>query len=79
MGEVTMNASALQTFVAVINGAYVLGEEAQPLEVTEDQARALLRDGLIVLAEGEALPEDAPKVQTPKVQMTKDKSAGGVL
>jgi hypothetical protein len=77
MGEVTMNASALQTFVAVIGGVYVLGEEAQPLEVTEAQARALVKDGLIVLAEGETLPEDAPKVQTPKV--FKDKSAGGVL
>jgi hypothetical protein len=72
-----MNASALQTFVAVIDGAYVLGEEAQPLEVTEAQARLLLKDGLIVLAEGETLPEDAPKVQA--LKQAKDKSAGGVL
>jgi hypothetical protein len=71
-----MNASALQTFVAVIDGAYVLGEEAQPLEVTEAQARLLLKDGLIVLAEGESLPEDAPKVQAP---MSKRVSTGGVL
>jgi hypothetical protein len=76
MGEITMNASALQTFVALIDGAYVLGEEAQPLEVTERQARLLLKDGLIVLAD-ETLPEDAPKLQAPKV--FKDKSAGGVL
>jgi hypothetical protein len=76
MGKVAMNASALQTFVAVIDGAYILGEEAQPLEVTEAQARLLLKDGLIVLAEGETLPEDAPKVQTP---MSKRVSAGGVL
>jgi hypothetical protein len=76
MGEITMNASALQTFVAVIDGAYVLGQEGEPLEVTEAQARALLADGLIVLAEGESLPEDAPKVQTP---MSKRVSTGGVL
>lgn len=61
-----MRASALQTFVAVIDGAYVLGEEAEPLELTEAQARALLRDNLIVLAEGERLPEDAPKAQAAK-------------
>jgi hypothetical protein len=77
MGKVAMNASALQTFVAVIDGAYILGEEAQPLEVTEAQARLLLKDGLIVLAEGEALPEAAP--QAAKVPMSKRVSAGGVL
>jgi hypothetical protein len=69
-----MLASSLQTFVAVIDGAYVLGEEGMPLEVTERQARELLKDGLIVLAEGEVLPEAAPKAQTPK-----GKQAGGVL
>jgi hypothetical protein len=54
MGEVTMKASALQTFVAVIDGAYVLGEEGQPLDVTEAQAKTLLADGLIVLGVDEA-------------------------
>lgn len=71
-----MNASALQTFVSVIAGAYVLGQEGEPLEVTEDQARVLLRDGLIVLAEGETLPEQAPKAQAPK---PKRETTGGVL
>ncbi len=70
-----MLASALQTFVAVINGAYVLGSAGQPLDVTEAQARELLRDGMIVLAEGEYLPENAPKAATPKSKQT----SGGVL
>lgn len=70
-----MNASALQTFVSVIAGAYVLGQEGEPLEVTEDQARVLLRDGLIVLAEGESLPEDKPQA-APK---PKRETTGGVL
>lgn len=61
-----MKASALQTFVSVIQGAYILGQEGQPLDVTEAQARVLLNDKLIVLADGEYLPEDAPKAQTPK-------------
>jgi hypothetical protein len=74
MGEITMNASALQTFVALIDGAYILGQEGEPLEVTERQARELLRDGMIVLAEGETLPELAPKAQAPKRTQT-----GGVL
>jgi len=56
-----MKASATQTFVAVVAGAYILGQEGQPLEVTEAQARALLRDGVIVLAEGEYLPENKPQ------------------
>lgn len=67
-----MKASALQTFVAVIDGAYILGQEGQPLEVTEKQARELLRDGMIVLAEGEYLPENAPKAATPKSKQTSD-------
>ncbi len=70
-----MLASALQTFVAVIDSAYVLGSAGQPLEVTERQARELLRDGMIVLAEGEYLPEDAPKA-APK---PKRETGGGVL
>jgi hypothetical protein len=70
-----MNASALQTFVSVIAGAYILGQEGEPLEVTDDQARVLLRDGLIVLAEGETLPENRPQA-TPK---PKRESTGGVL
>lgn len=69
-----MNASALQTFVAVIDGAYVLGQEGAPLEVTEHQARELLRDGMIVLAEGEYLQENKPQA-TPKAK----KDTGGVL
>jgi hypothetical protein len=69
-----MNASALQTFVAVIDGAYIIGQAGMPLEVTERQARELLRDGMIVLAEGEILPEQAPKAQAPKRTQT-----GGVL
>jgi hypothetical protein len=77
MGEITMNASALQTFVAVIDGAYVLGQEGEPLEVTAAQAQALVADGLIVLAEGESLPADAP--QAAKVPMSKRVSTGGVL
>ena len=48
------------------------------MEVTEDQARVLLNDGLIVLAEGEYLPEDKP-VQAAKQPKAKDKSDGGVL
>lgn len=71
-----MNASALQTFVAVIDGAYIIGQAGMPLELTERQARELLRDGMIVLAEGEYLPEDAPKQATPK---PKRESTGGVL
>jgi len=70
-----MNASALHTFVAVIDGAYVLGQEGVPLEVTEHQARELLRDGMIVLAEGEYLPENKPQA-TPK---PKREQTGGVL
>ncbi len=70
-----MNASALQTFVAVIDGAYVTGQEGQPLELTERQARELLRDGMIALAEGEYLPENAPKPQAPKRTQT----GGGAL
>jgi len=70
-----MNASALQTFVAVIDGAYVIGRAGQPLEVTEHQARELLRDGMIVLAEGEYLPENKPQA-TPK---PKRETTGGVL
>ncbi len=70
-----MKASALQTFVAVIDGAYILGTAGQPLDVTERQARELLRDGMIVLAEGETLPENKPQA-TPK---TKRESTGGVL
>lgn len=71
-----MNASALQTFVAVIDGAYILGQQGVPLEVTEKQARELLRDGMIVLAEGEYLPENAPKAAAPKA---KRETSGGVL
>ena len=56
-----MKASALQTFVAVIDGAYILGTAGQPLDVTERQARELLRDKMIVLAEGEYLPENKPQ------------------
>ncbi len=70
-----MLASAVTTFVGLVGGAYILGEEGQPLEVTEEQARALLRDGMIVLAEGERLPENAPKAATPKSKQT----SGGVL
>ena len=70
-----MNASALQTFVAVIDGAYVMGQAGMPLELTERQARELLRDGMIVLAEGETLPENKPQA-TPK---PKRETAGGVL
>jgi hypothetical protein len=70
-----MKASATQTFVAVVAGAYILGQEGQPLEVTEDQARVLLRDGIIVLAEGEYLPENKPQA-TPK---PKREQTGGVL
>ena len=70
-----MNASALQTFVAVIDGAYVMGQAGMPLDVTERQARELLRDGMIVLAEGESLPENKPQA-TPKA---KREIAGGVL
>ena len=70
-----MNASALQTFVAVIDGAYVLGSAGQPLDVTETQARELLRDGMIVLAEGEYLPENKPQA-TPK---PRNEPTGGVL
>ena len=71
-----MKASAPQTIVAVVAGAYILGQEGQPLEVTEDQARVLLRDGIIVLAEGEYLPENKPQVapKAPKREQT-----GGVL
>ena len=71
-----MNASALQTFVAVIDGAYIIGQAGMPLEVTERQARELLRDGMIVLAEGEILPEDKPQA-TPMSKRVK--SDGGVL
>ncbi len=72
-----MNASALQTFVAVIDGAYVLGEEGQPLEVTPTQAKALLADGLIVLAEGEAVqPADPSPDDAPQTARTKSKGAG---
>ena len=46
------------------------------MEVTEDQARELLRDGMIVLAEGEYLPENAPKAAAPKA---KRETTGGVL
>ncbi len=67
-----MLASALQTFVAVIDGAYVLGQEGQPLEVTEKQATELLRDGMIVLAE---VQQETPKPQ-PKSKRASD---GGVL
>lgn len=70
-----MKASALQTFVAVVDGAYILGTAGQPLDVTERQARELLRDGMIVLAEGETLPEHRPQA-TPK---PKRESTGGVL
>ena len=70
-----MKASALQTFVAVIDGAYVLGQEGQPLDVSERQARELLRDNMIVLADGEYLPENKPQA-TPKA---KRESTGGVL
>jgi hypothetical protein len=70
-----MLASATQTFVAVIDGAYVMGQAGMPLEVTERQARELLRDGVIVLAEGEYLPEDKP-LSTPKSKKVSD---GGVL
>jgi hypothetical protein len=70
-----MKASALQTFVAVVDGAYILGTAGQPLDVTERQARELLRDGMIVLAEGETLPENKPQA-TPK---PKRESTGGVL
>lgn len=70
-----MNASALQTFVAVVDGAYVLGSAGQPLEVTERQARELLRDGMIVLAEGEYLPENKPQA-APK---PRKEQTGGVL
>ena len=70
-----MNASALQTFVAVIDGAYVMGQAGMPLELTERQARELLRDGMIVLAEGEYLPENKPQATAkPKRETT-----GGVL
>jgi len=71
-----MRASATQTFVAVIDGAYVLGQEGQPLDVTERQARELLRDKMIVLAEGEYLPENKPQAapKAPKREQT-----GGVL
>ena len=51
-----------------------MGQAGMPLEVTERQARELLRDGMIVLAEGETLPEQAPKAQAPKRTQT-----GGVL
>jgi len=70
-----MKASATQTFVAVIDGAYILGTAGQPLDVTERQARELLRDNMIVLAEGEYLPENKPQA-TPK---PKRESTGGVL
>lgn len=70
-----MLASALQTFVARIDGAYVLGEEGMPLEVTEAQAAALLADGMIVLAESETPPAQAPKAPAPKRTQT----GGGVL
>ena len=62
--------------MAVVDGGYILGSAGQPLEVTERQARELLRDGMIVLAEGEYLPEDAPKQATPKA---KRETTGGVL
>ena len=58
-----MLASSTGTYVAVIDGAYILGNEGEPLEVTVEQARVLLKDKLIVLAEGEYLPEDAPAEQ----------------
>jgi hypothetical protein len=70
-----MKASALQTFVAVIDGAYVTGQAGMPLELTERQARELLRDGMIVLAEGEYLPENKPQA-APKA---KRETTGGVL
>ena len=71
-----MKASALQTFVAVINGAYVLGEEGLPLDVTEAQAKVLLADGLIVLGVDEApIPVDPPADALPPVR-TKSKGAG---
>ena len=65
-------ASALQTFVAVIDKAYILGQEGQPLEVTEEQAAQLVADGMIVLAEvQQETPKPAPKA--------KRESSGGVL
>ena len=70
-----MKASALQTFVAVVDGAYVMGQEGMPLEVTEVQARALLADGMIVLAEGEYLPENKPQA-APK---PRKEQTGGAL
>jgi hypothetical protein len=71
-----MKASALQTFVAVIDGAYVLGEEGQPLDVTEAQAKALLADGLIVLGVDEAPIQVDPPAETLPPVRAKSKGAG---